>query len=326
MAPESSSRTVLLLNPAEDAALAAALRDACPEAQVVAGPFTLEGWLRALYEAPPVGAVLDTAALSLADLNGVAATRRLPRAPWLVLLVGDRGMAGCERLLADPRSALLPRPWTPAGLRAALDRVRAAPARGESFPGPFVEGLVEGLRDPLTALSGYLQLLGDADRGLVDPAMAAAEDLAQQLGHARLAARPAAPHVERLDPADALRVALEDARHAGVDARMEAEEGQRVDADPAALRAALACGRRLLARFGPGGPLLLRLARDADGVEVGWHAEPPAEEPVAADPPPAYLPVLFERLAARIPAEAVLDRAHGRVPVTAALRWSLPQG
>jgi hypothetical protein len=184
---------------------------------------------------------------------------------------------------------------------------------------------VEGLRDPLTALSGYLQLLGDADRALLDPALAAAADLEQQLGHAGLAARPAAPHVERLDPTDLLRLAMEDATRAGLDVRLQLEEGLRIDADPAVLRAALACGRRLLERFGPGGPLLLRLTHDADGVEAGWHVEPPATAPPEAVEPPAFLPTLFERLAARVPAEVVLDRAHDVVPVTAALRWTAAQ-
>ena len=295
---------------------------------MVGGAFSLEGWLRALYEDPPLGALLDTDAMALADLHAVAATRRLPRAPWLLLLVGDRGLAGCERLLADPRSAVLPKPWTPAGLQCAVERLQKVPVRGESFPGPFVEGLVEGLRDPLTALSGYLQLLGESEnsRDLLDPALAAAGDLEQQLAHARLAARPAAPHVERIDPADALRLARQDALDAGVECGLEVIDGLRVSADPALLRAALACGRRLLARFGPGGPLTLRLSADADGVQAGWSAEAPSGEPLTqAEAPPAFLPLLFERLAARVPAEPLLDRVHGVVPVTAALRWDAAQ-
>lgn len=324
----SATRTVLLLA-AEDVALTAAVQSACPDCTVDGGRFQLETWLQALYGSAPAGAVLDTDRMSLADLHGVAATRRLPSAPWLLLLTGDRGLAGCERLIADRRTAVLPKPWTTAGIQAAIQRVQPVLLRGEGFPGVFVEGMVEGLRDPLASLSGYLQLLGaeaepgDGGRALLDPAMAAAADLEAQLSFTRLAARPPAPHVERLGGDEIVDLLMRDAEAAGVDVQSSVQLGLVLDADLKTLRAAMATGRRLLSRFGPGGRLSLELAEEPDGVRLSWSAAIGEELPTDLVAPPPYLALLFERLAARVPAEPLLDRIHDAVPVLAALRWAV---
>ncbi len=322
----SAARTVLLLA-AEDVALTAAVQSACSDCAIESGRFQLETWLQSLYGSAPAGAVLDTDRMSLADLHGVAATRRLPSAPWLLLLTGDRGLAGCERLIADRRTAILPKPWTTAGIQAAIQRVQPVLLRGEGFPGDFLEGMVEGLRDPLASLSGYLQLLGaeagDAGQALLDPAMAAAADLEAQLSFTRLAARPPAPHVERIGGDEVVELLMQDAAAAGVDAQAKVQSGLVLDADPRALRAAMATGRRLLSRFGPGGRLTLELAEEADGIRLGWSSAISEEPPADSVAPPPYLPLLFERLATRVPAEALLDRIHDAVPVLAALRWTV---
>ena len=85
----------------------------------------------------------------------------------------------------------------------------------------------------------------------------------------------------------------------------------------------MATGRRLLSRFGPGGPLSLKLAEEPDGLQLSWSAAINEELPADSVAPPPYLPLLFERLAARVPAEPLLDRIHDAVPVLAALRWTV---
>lgn len=314
-----------------DPGLAAVLRACAPEARVESSPFRLQEWLVQVQDPGLEGLVLDVDGLPLADVRLVLATLERDRRPWLLALCGDRGVVGCEALLSAPRTAVLPKPWTPGGVETVLRMLRAGAAPSGGASDAFLAGLVEGLRDPLTSLGGYLQLLehagGSGSGELVRPAAEAAHSLERQLECLYLAAAPLRPRAETLDLRSWVAEALAAARRE--DARTEAEVGAEplaVEADARFLRAALDVARLLLMRFGPGGPLRLRAARDADGITLGWEAAlgaAPTAVAAGRTAPPPFLPELFERLAARVPARPMLDRLRGAVPVRVALRWQI---
>lgn len=328
--PSRKADHVLLLR--TDPALHQWLAYALPGSEVVMQEFALADWLRAAFDPRLAGVVLDAEALPLADLRTVLASLQRADRPWLLALSGDRGLAGCESLVAAPRTMVLPKPWTPDGITLALQRLARAPAaapRDRGASDAFLTGLVEGLRDPLSSLGGYLQLLqhhaGNGTTELLRPALDSARALERQIECLYLAAAPIQPRTEALDLRTLAAEALQEARRA--DERCEAElpEGSlTATADARYVRAALGIARLLLERFGPGGPLRLQAHQDADGLRLAWEATLPAAGAAApgAVAPPAFLPELLQRLAERVPAQAVLDRLHGAVPITAGLRWS----
>jgi signal transduction histidine kinase len=313
-----------------DAGLVAVLRACAPDLRVESAPFQLQAWLLQVQAPALDGVVLDVESLTLADVRLVLATLERDRRPWLLALVGDRGLVGCEALLGAPRTQVLPKPWTPSGVATALRGLRDGPRTAAGASDAFLAGLVEGLRDPLTSLGGYLQLMEhtvSAEGGdLLRPASDAARSLERQIECLYLATAELRLRPERLDLRPFISEVLTEARRE--DARVTAEiggEALTVDADPRFLRAALDVARLLLMRFGPGGALLLRAARDADGVTLGWEAATevaPAALAAGRTVPPPFLPELFERLAARVPARPLLDRLRGAVPVRVALRWT----
>jgi hypothetical protein len=306
------------------------LRHCAPDARVESTIFRLEDWLRKHMEPQLEGIVLDLEGFALADLRVLLASLQRETRPWILALSGDRGLVGCEGLLGAPRCAVLPKPWTPSGLEAALRSLRARPAAKTGLASDaFLAGLVEGLRDPLSSLGGYLQLLaqqpGAGNSDWLNPALEAARSLERQIECLYLASAPLRARPETLDLRPIAAEALAAARRE--DARTEADlpgGSLSVSADPRFLLAALDIGRLLLTRFGPGGALRLRAQADADGVRLSWECAPSVSltpDGAALTAPPPFLAELFERLAHRVPARPLLDRLHGAVPVAAGLRW-----
>lgn len=223
------SERVLYLRSADDAGLEGHLRTRLAGNTVEARTFSTEDWLRTLRGPLPAGLVVETNHLGLAELKlleaGLASLDG-PR-PWLLLLVGDRGLTGCESLAAAPSTVTLPLPWTPRGLEIVLARLDGTAASGAAssaaFDEAFLDGLVEGLRDPLTSISGYLQLIEHQDdeglKPLVGPAIQATAQIAEQLEALHLVAAGRGAH---LGPVDLAAVLEDFAARAG-------EQGLRVD-------------------------------------------------------------------------------------------------
>lgn len=329
------SDRVLILRSADDVGFASVLGSLLPGAEIQARAFALADWLRTLRDTPLQGLVVESNHLDLADLRLIEAGLESLGAdrPWLILLVGDRGLVGCESLLAGPNTALLPQPWTPQALKTVLEQAQggSAPSSG-GFSEPFLDGLVEGLRDPLTSISGYLQLLEHQDdeaiRPLVLPAMQAAGQIAEQLEALHLAAATRQAHVGPVD----LHSVLEDfVTQAGTQGQRvdfdlpesteDAPSANRIEADVRLLKACLRSGLLLLSRFGPGGPLRLRLSPQDAGLRLSLGSEVVQEDAEAVQEPPAYLEDLFRRLASRVPAQAWVDKAQGRMPLRLGLVW-----
>ncbi len=331
------SERVLYLRSADDAGLEGHLRSRLAGHAVEARTFSTEAWLRTLRGTLPAGLVVETNHLGLAELKmleaGLASLDG-PR-PWLLLLVGDRGLAGCESLAAAPSTVTLPLPWTPRGLEIVLARLDGTDASGATssaaFDDAFLDGLVEGLRDPLTSISGYLQLIQHQDdealKPLVGPAIQATAQIAEQLEALHLVAAERGAHRGPVDLGAVLEDFVARAGEQGqrVDLDLEGEgEGEaalNVEADLRPLKAALRTGLLLLTRFGPGGPLHLKARRRGEELHLTLGSELSDAKAEATHQPPAYLEALYRRLAAAVPAEGWVDKAGDRMPVRVGVRW-----
>jgi len=284
-----------------------------PGLRLLPEPWTLAGLRRSLGEA--AGAAAPGAETASEESAAGGVSRSVPGEP-----PASPGAA------ASPPSAGPPAPAPPAETDPESD------SASQPFGAEFLGGAVEGLRDPLTSISGYLQLLRsqaeareeetggtDRDARLLDLALLAARELDRLLEALDLATSPRPPHPRELDLAEELRRAVEGEGRA-LEQEPEGEALPRVRADARLLQAGLHAARLLLARFGPAGRPRLRIQPEGRDLVLAWVLEPASPDAVLERTrPPAFLPRVLEALAARMGAEAVLER-RGVVPVRAGLR------
>ncbi|PCJ53889.1 MAG: hypothetical protein COA70_06930 [Planctomycetota bacterium] len=325
MAQRDIPSTILVFTPESDSGLEAVLGGLCPSSQILIQPFRLENWLEQCRAPDLAGVLVDTDSLSLADLRTIGAGLPAEHRPWTLLLVGDRGLAGFEHLIDFPRTTVLPKPWTPTGLTQCLQSLQQSGNSKGQFPDAFLGGMVEGLRDPLTSISGYLQLLEsqDDDRiaSLVTPALEAATQIAAQLEYLHLASSELQAHVGPTDLQNLAEELAESCLDQEILVEIEVTPGLSVDADGRYLRAAMRTGLLLLQRFGPGGPLRLVSEKHEGGMRIMWQMDKPAELANRPLPPPPYLEDLFGRLARRVPAAVVSEHVEGTIPQAIGLSW-----
>lgn len=89
----------------------------------------MDAWLALADDDQVGGFVVVTEYCQLSDLAALEATlKRLPHLPVL-LVVGGRGLVGCEGLLSYSSVRILPDPWTPSGLENLLK----TPTSGSSW-------------------------------------------------------------------------------------------------------------------------------------------------------------------------------------------------
>ncbi|MBL7008431.1 MAG: hypothetical protein ISR76_05495 [Planctomycetes bacterium] len=325
MDPAPPSRRLLLLDADVSGPLAVGVRSILPEAE-----------LRTVHpkdDWPPLAASADLLVLATncADLSTLRLLHHILReAPekLAVLLVGDRGLAGAESLLSLPNVRFLPEPWTPRGLEQVLLH-RSRPRGGEPGSAEMLAGVVEGLRDPLASLSGYLQLLrgesGEDQGSLIGPALESAREMDRLLEALELAARPGRPRRETLDGRGIASRLVEQAVQDGARAEL-AWDGppMTLEIDLRRLNAALYVARLFLDRFGPGGPLLLRGKVEEARATLAWETPEPDSDSPQPTRPPAFLPGVLARLAEQLGAEPVFRWHREAVPVAAGLSWPRP--
>ncbi len=252
-----------------------------------------------------------------------------------LLLVGDRGLAGCEELLTAPGACFLPEPWTRKGLAQVVQRVFQTDARSPDVlpERAFLDGLVEGLRNPLASLSGYLQiLLGETEEregqinGILGSALRSAQEMARLLEVLQLAAGGPPPRNEDVLLEALAAQAVSEARQEGVEANLEWEGEGRVRGDPRRLAAALFAARLFLERFGTGAVPTLCGGPTADGGRcLVWETRSaPDLDPrigLGRPSPPSFLPQVLERLAEQAGARRVLEWEAEVIPSRAGLDW-----
>lgn len=320
------SRRFLLLDTDASGPLAVAVRAALPGATELRTLHPQEDWPPQAAEAEVL--VLATNRLDLSSLRLAHHVLRDAPGKQAVLVVGDRGLAGAEALLGLPNVRFLPEPWTTRGLEQVLN-ARGRDLGGDSATGELLAGVVEGLRDPLAALSGYLQLLrGEAEAGqssLIGPALDSAREIDRLLEALELAARPARPRRETLDLGKVAARVVEQAVQEGARAELRWEgPAHSVETDLQRLQAALFVARLFLERFGPGGALVLRGGVAGGRHVLAWEsaaaapASAPSERPTR---PPTFLPGVMARLAVQLGAEPLLRWRRAGEPAAAGLGW-----
>ncbi|HEX9794399.1 MAG TPA: hypothetical protein VGC54_10490, partial [Planctomycetota bacterium] len=96
---------------------------------------TSPAWLWCLQAGDVAGIVACTDQMSAADLNFLEAAYHAGTETFAILVVGGRGIAGYESLLASPHVHVLPEPWTPAALEHVLrDRLGVGLAKTNGAP------------------------------------------------------------------------------------------------------------------------------------------------------------------------------------------------
>ncbi len=327
MEPAPPSRRLLLLDADPGSPLAAAVKAVLPGVE-----------LRAVHpkdDWPPMAGAAELLLVptNQADLSTLRLLHHILReAPdkQAVLLVGDRGLAGGESLLSLPNVRFLPEPWTPRGLEQVLSR-RSAVNGGESAAsGEMLAGIVEGLRDPLASLSGYLQLLrgeaADAQGSLIGPALDSAREMDRLLEALELAARPGRPRRETLDGKGVATRLVEQAVQEGARAELHWDgPALTLEADLRRLTAALYTARLFLDRFGPGGPLQLHAGVHDGRPFLAWETAQPEDSGEPPSRPPLFLPGVLARLALQLGAEPLLRWHREAVPIAAGLSWRAPE-
>ncbi len=323
-----ATSNIVLYAPELDSGLRHAIESLCPEANIRCTNFALDDWLKHVGNGGDVdGVILDTDAMGLGDLKTVGATLKLQPQTWCLLLVGDRGIAGFESLLECSNASMLPKPWTPQGLRTCLMMFSQphAIATSADDSDKFLSGLVESLRDPMTCISGVLQMSrmnSPESSDVIDPAMQAALLINEQLEYIELASSAVTAHYAEFDIHNCAIGVQKDLAKIGHQIEIDVATGSIVYSEPRCARAALKACFLLLHRFGLNSKLVLVGHKHENGASLIWQQQESAD--LAADTlePPPYLEDLICRLAKKSQAEPVFEKLKEIVPNRVGLRFN----
>ena len=315
-----ANNNIVLYTPELDSGLHQSIEFLFPETNITCHRFKLDHWLQYVAHGGEAdGVILDTDAMGLGDLKTVGATLKMHTQTWCLLLVGDRGIAGFESLLKCSNVAVLPKPWTAQGLQTCLavfsDSGNGGLA-GTDDDG-FLNGMIEALRDPITCISGALQMAGfdnDALSDVLNPALEASRLINEQLEYIELTSPTVTPHYSSFDLRDCAIGVEKDLKKLGFGVKADIAPGTMVYADPRCARAALKACFLLLNRFGVNSEARLIKTADDSGASLIWKQQGSAE--LASDnlAPPPYLEELIRRLAEKAQAEMVIEKLKDVVP------------
>ena len=315
-----ANNNIVLYTPELDSGLHQSIEFLFPETNITCHRFKLDHWLQYVAHGGEAdGVILDTDAMGLGDLKTVGATLKMHTQTWCLLLVGDRGIAGFESLLKCSNVAVLPKPWTAQGLQTCLavfsDSGNGGLA-GTNDDG-FLNGMIEALRDPITCISGALQMAGfdnDALSDVLNPALEASRLINEQLEYIELTSPTVTPHYSSFDLRDCAIGVEKDLKKLGFGVKADIAPGTMVYADPRCARAALKACFLLLNRFGVNSEARLIKTADDSGASLIWKQQGSAE--LASDnlAPPPYLEELIRRLAEKAQAEMVIEKLKDVVP------------
>ena len=316
---------IILYTPELDSDLHQSIEFLFPETNITCHRFQLDHWLQyVVHDGEADGIILDTDAMGLGDLKTVGATLKMHTQTWCLLLVGDRGIAGFESLLEYSNVAVLPKPWTAQGLQTCLVAFSGSGSGRLASTGDdrFLNGMIEALRDPITCISGALQMAGfdnDALSDVLNPALEASRLISEQLEYIELTSQTVTPHYSSFDLRDCAIGVEKDLKKLGFGVKTDIAPGTMVYADPRCARAALKACFLLLNRFGVNSETRLTKTAGNDGASLIWKQQGSAE--LASDnlAPPPYLEELIGRLAAKAQAEMVIEKLKNVVPNHAGL-------
>ena len=315
-----ANNNIVLYTPELDSGLHQSIEFLFPETNITCHRFKLDHWLQYVAHGGEAdGVILDTDAMGLGDLKTVGATLKMHTQTWCLLLVGDRGIAGFESLLKCSNVAVLPKPWTAQGLQtclAAFSDSGNGGLAGTNDDG-FLNGMIEALRDPITCISGALQMAGfdnDALSDVLNPALEASRLINEQLEYIELTSPTVTPHYSSFDLRDCAIGVEKDLKKLGFGVKADIAPGTMVYADSRCARAALKACFLLLNRFGVNSEARLIKTADDSGASLIWKQQGSAG--LASDnlAPPPYLEELIRRLAEKAQAEMVIEKLKDVVP------------
>ena len=315
-----ANNNIVSSTPELDSGLHQSIELLFPETNITCHRFKLDHWLQYVAHGGEAdGVILDTDAMGLGDLKTVGATLKMHTQTWCLLLVGDRGIAGFESLLKCSNVAVLPKPWTAQGLQtclAAFSDSGNGGLAGTNDDG-FLNGMIEALRDPITCISGALQMAGfdnDALSDVLNPALEASRLINEQLEYIELTSPTVTPHYSSFDLRDCAIGVEKDLKKLGFGVKADIAPGTMVYADSRCARAALKACFLLLNRFGVNSEARLIKTADDSGASLIWKQQGSAG--LASDnlAPPPYLEELIRRLAEKAQAEMVIEKLKDVVP------------
>ena len=315
-----ANNNIVLYTPELDSGLHQSIEFLFPETNITCHRFKLDHWLQYVAHGGEAdGVILDTDAMGLGDLKTVGATLKMHTQTWCLLLVGDRGIAGFESLLGYSNVAVLPKPWTAQGLQTCLAAFSGSGSGSlaSTDDDGFLNGMIEALRDPITCISGALQMAGfdnDALSDVLNPALEASRLINEQLEYIELTSQTVTPHYSSFDLRDCAIGVEKYLKKLGFGVKADIAPGTMVYADPRCARAALKACFLLLNRFGVNSETRLIKTTDDNGASLIWEQQDSAE--LASDnlAPPPYLEELIRRLAEKAQAEMVIEKLKDVVP------------
>ncbi|MCH2112105.1 MAG: hypothetical protein MK213_04540, partial [Planctomycetes bacterium] len=259
----------------------------------------------------------------------------------ILVLAGDRGVAGCEGLLSLSRSVTVPAPWTLAGFNHALSQTASEP-NNPSIPQPqaqrpsptqtsehppeiqvnFLGGLVESLRDPLASMSGYMQQVrantNEASAQLAAPALESARELDRLLDALHLAFHGKCRPVD-LDWASLQEELFECIQQSGRKAKLSHPPEGHGWTDRRLLLSFLWTSHLYLEKFGTGGvPTLHPPTLESDTWL--WQID---ESTSQGTPPPQFLEPLLGRISTQLGGTLILTKNEQEAPLAIGLKLSL---
>jgi hypothetical protein len=314
----AATANIVLYSPeADSSGLLVSIEAMFAQAKVSSGNFTLEDWLQRVGDGiNNHGFVIESNSMSISDLRIITTTLKINPLAWCLMITGDRGIAGYEELLECENIAILPSPYTTQGLKSSLSSFFKASAVATSNDN-FLSGLVEGLRDPMTCISGGLQMASMTSEDIiqfVEPAMKAVLQVSEQLEYIELIATEITPHFDSFNMHDCASGLKKDLQKLGFKPQIDVEDDVIVYAEPRYTRAALKACFLLLQRFGLSSEIML-VGRKINGSgSLIWQQAASAE--LAADTlaPPPYLEELIRRLADKAQAKPHFEKLKDVVP------------
>ncbi|MDP6940559.1 MAG: hypothetical protein QGH51_00895 [Planctomycetota bacterium] len=246
--------------------------------------------------------VAPSNSFSLKELHELQAHFSTHSGSFLLILAEDRGLAGCDELLRLPNVSLVPFPWSLDLFDASASKFQQLPSstQGQVDWGEYLSGAVEGLRDPLTSLSGYLQLMEGESSGsdLTSPALKSAKEMELVLEAVLLSTGQvsANPNYQALRPLG--KKCVQQGVALGRALRLNWDEDCAAEIDRRFFLSTLFVSLLFAERFGPGCPLQLLAQQEEDYLVLLWVSdkEDNSKKTSRPQPPLSFLPETLRAL------------------------------
>lgn len=241
-----------------------------------------------------------------------------PRSLPVLFVQGKGTLVGVEPLFQHHQLRILPEHWTSALLRQIVSSTSQPTAPAQLH---FLDGLVEGLRDPLASISGYLQLLRaqESDENYLAPALAATRQLDGILEVIHLISPHRNPHLTHLPLEAILTDACREARQLGLDAAPPSAPVAEIQADGRLIQAALTVSLQYLIKFGTEGKPRLQVQEDSHHLAIFW-ALAEQEAKIGEVAPPYFHEHLIQSLAEKLGGKAHFKHCGNSIPSQAGVR------